>query len=888
LKHKTYKTILFILSISYLFFTLQNSFAKGDNMDKHDLVSKKKLQNGVVSIIKHSNRAPVVAVQVWVMAGSAYETPQQAGITHLIEHMIFKGTEKRKPGEIASSIETIGGSINAYTSLDYTVYHCEVPRDAARQAIDILADAVFHSTFDPVELEREKQVVLEEIKMREDRPTSRLSRIVMENAYTVHPYKRPVIGFEHTVNSFTRDDILAYMKQRYQPENIKVVIVGDIPVEQGHLLTEEFFGNISGAKQEQPKPQRETAQTALRLHVENMNIHEGYLAMAFSGLPPFDHEDTVALDLLATVLGEGTSSRLTKNLKDKKQLVHSISSYSFTPQGPGLFEITSSIEPKLATQVIIETVRELVLLQNELISDNELNRAKTQVEKGFISSRETMEGDAQKYGIFEALKGEPDAETVYIAKLRALTPKDIQNVAQKYMAVSNLTIAAVFPNDTKTSLNADELQQELVKQGLSPVPASDVQSVFAPVEKLSLSNGMTLLIRELPDVPTVAVKAVFPGGLRHESPETNGLFNYLARSWIKGTDKLSAHELADSIEGLGGSIEGFAGQNTFGLSAHFLSQHLDQSLALFTETLTSPAFLQSEVESLKSSMLAELKHQEDSLTSITLREFRRELYSPHPYSLNLVGSEPVFQKTTSSDLKRLYDTYCLPEKGVISIVGDVKSSDIIQKLENLLGNWKPAPVAVAAPQRPKPNPLNEPRIFKLKKEKEQTHVILGFPSASIDHPDRFSLEVLSAILAGQGGRLFTNLRDKESLAYSVTFTVGLGIEYGYAAFYIACSPEKTNDATKAFWREIYLLLENPVSQQEIDRAKAWLIGEHEIGLQTNASQALDIAINELYGLGYSFSEQYIQRIKDVTREDVHRIARTYLTPKNYVLIQVGS
>lgn len=856
-------------------------------MEQSDNVSKKTLPNGISSIVKQSKRAPVVAVQVWVMAGSAYETPHQAGITHLIEHMIFKGTEKRKTGEIASSIEAIGGSINAYTSLDYTVYHCEVPKDAAKQAIDILADAVFHSAFDPVELEKEKQVVLEEIKMRDDRPTSKLSKILMENAYNTHPYKRPVIGFVHTVSSFTRDDILAYIKQHYQPNNVKVVLVGDIPTEQGHLMTEEFFGQLPTEPQPTQEQPQETAQTSPKIHVENMNIHEGYLAIAFSGLPSFNHDDTVALDALATVLGGGHSSRLTKNLKDKKQLVHSIDSYSFTPQGPGLFEITAAIEPELATQVITETMREITLLQKELISDEELNRVKTHVEKGFISSRETMEGDAQKYGIFEALTGNPLAETVYLAKLRALTAKDIQNVAKKYLSASNITIAAVFPKDSKLSLTPEQIQQELQRQGLPIAPETGSQNTFAPVSKLSLTNGMTVLVRELPDVPTVAIKAVFHGGLRHETPETNGLFNYLARAWVKGTDKMDAHELADSIEGLGGSIDGFAGQNTFGLSAHFLSQRLNQSLALFADILTSSTFPQSEVDNLKPSMLAELKKQEDSLPSIAFREFRRELFLPHPYGLNTVGRESVFQKTSQQDVKNLYSTYCTPEKGIISVVGDVNTAQIIQELENLLGNWKPKPVATLPQERANPKTLTEPRTFKLKKEKEQTHILLGFPSAPIDHPDRFAIDVLSATLAGQGGRLFTNLRDKESLAYSVTFMAGPGLEHGFAAFYIACSPEKANDATKAFWREIYHLLEAPISQQELERAKTWLIGDHEIDLQTNAAQALDIAINELYGLGFNFSEQYLKNIKEVTKEDVQRIAKKYLTPKNYVLVQVG-
>ncbi len=851
-------------------------------------LSKVVLPNGLNAIVKESHRAPVVAVQVWVKAGSAYETDKEAGITHLIEHMIFKGTKKRGPGELARAIESVGGTINAYTSVDYTVYHCVVPKQYLDTALDILSDAVFHSTFDSKELEREKKVVLEEMRMREDSPQARLYRMLMETAYKVYPYRRPVIGYPETVKSFTRQDILDYMARRYRPALMSVVVAGDVESNRALSLIRDTFGGAEAIAAEPSQEPSEPAQEKPRLSAEAMDINEGYLAIAFSGIPDFNGPDVPAIDVLAALLGRGDSSRLAQALKERLQLVHSIDASAFTPAGPGLFEVTATLDPGNIQPALSQILKEIYRLQNEQVLDEELEKAKIQVETGFVYSQETMEGEARKLGLFQTMAGDPAAERIYLERIRKVSAEDIQRVARKYLGRKNFSVSLIAPEGHIPALTVDDLgitaqEAELEASGIE---AGGAGILVRPVRRFTLTNGLTVLILEAPEVPTVAVRLVFPGGVRYERPKNNGLFNFLARAWTKGTDSHSALGISEMIDGMGGSISGFSGQNTFGLQGRFLTQNLEKGLGLFTEIVLTPTFPTNEVEKLRQLIIARIRQQEDYLPGVAIREFNRLLFSPHPYGMNPLGTVETIKTLTAADLQKAYKDYAVPERGVLSIVGDVNTDEVISEIKTLFGGWQ-AETDFVLPTPPAPEPLDSPRFLNLKREKQQDHIVLGFPGTTISSPERYSLEVLNAILSGQGGRLFTDLRDKKSLAYSVTSFLGLGLDYGSFAFYIACAPEKKSRAQKALWKEIYQILDEPVGNDELERAKKWLIGRYEIGLQTNGAQAMDMALNELYGLGYNYSSEYIKQIGKVTSDQVMDAAKKFLNTEAYVLVIVG-
>ncbi|RUM89030.1 MAG: insulinase family protein, partial [Thermodesulfatator sp.] len=751
------------------------------------------LDNGLTAVVKEAHRAPVAAVQVWVKAGSAYETDAQAGITHLIEHMIFKGTEKRGPGELARTIESLGGTINAYTSYDYTVYHCVVPSSHLNTALDILEDAVFHSKFDPSELEREKKVVLEEMRMREDRPRVMLFEDLMKISYSRYPYMRPIIGNEKTVMSFTRSDILAYMAQRYRPCNISVVVAGDVDTQKAVAMIGQYFGKETKASCDSPGFPEEPVQNSPRHSLRKMECQEGYLAISFSGIPGFNSADVPALDLLAAYLSHGESSYLVSTLKNQLQLVHSVSASAFTPMGPGLFEITANIDPDKAEAVLSKTFSLLFGLKESQISQKELRKAKTQVLTDFIFSQETMEGEARKLGVFQTLAGDANKEQEYLEKVRQVTTADIQAVSRKYFRADAINVAMVIPEKEKVSIDEKKLSNIIMEAEIAAsaakLPPDENIAVKNVVRKFILANGATILALEAHDLPTVAVRIVFPGGLRYETPDNNGIFNLLARTWNKGTSLHDADAISDITDSLGATISGFSGQNSFGLQGRFTSDSFKKGLGLLMEVLLSPTFPKEEVEKQKPLILARIRQQDDYLPGVAIREFRKLLFSPHPYGMNVLGTPETVTRLDSHDLKQLYNAFAVPDRAIISVVGDIDADELYQNLDTQLKSWQNEST-LFLPTPPAPEPVTAPKMVSLHRERQQEHIVLGFMGPGLTSPDRYPLEVLNAILSGQGGRLFTDLRDKKSLAYSVTSFTGFGIDYGSIASYIACAPEK--------------------------------------------------------------------------------------------------
>ena len=849
---------------------------------------KKVLSNGLTAVVMESHRAPVVAVQIWVKAGSAYETEEQAGITHLIEHMIFKGTEKRGPGELASIIESLGGTINAYTSYDYTVYHCVVPKDHLSTALDVLEDAVFHSTFDKNELEREKKVVLEEMKMRLDNPHTRLFEDLMKISYQVYPYRRPIIGYEETVKSFTRQDILAYMAQHYRPCNMAVIVTGDVNGTEAISRIEEYFGREKKLECTNPSFPKEPVQTAPRMIRTSMDCNEGYLALAFSGIPDFTGEDVPALDLLSSLLSDGESSLLVSRLKNQLGLVHTISASAFTPRGPGLFEITADIDPENLKRAMTAILIELSRLKEQEISPQELKRAKTQLVTDFIYSQETMEGEARKLGVFQVLAGDASKEAEYIERVKGLTGEDIKRVAQKYLDSKRLNVSMVFPEGSAVTFEDKDLQEVLSNAAAGNMEGEPKtkEGAAGNIKRFTIGNGITLLCLEDHSLPTVGVRIVMPGGLRYENPSNNGIFNMIAKAWTKGTSLHNAQALSEIIDSMGAEINGFSGQNSFGLKAKFTSDTLKRGLAVLGEILLSPSFPDKEIEKLKPQVLASIKRQDDYMPSVAIREFKKLLFSPHPYGMNVLGTPENVMRFSQEDLVSVFREYAVPDRAIIAVVGDFNTAQLKNELSSLLKGWVNESETFL-PSPPSPSAFTAPKVVSIHRDKQQEHIVLGFMGTSISDSDRYPLEVLNAILAGQGGRLFKELRDKESLAYSVTSFLNFGIDYGFIATYIACSPEKKKRAQEGLWRQLYKVQQQAPSAPELERAKNWIVGRYQISLQTPGAKAMDMAINELLGLGYNFSDRYPELIRKVSPEDVTDVAKKYFNSQAYVLVSVG-
>ncbi len=850
----------------------------GAFVDRGEVVSRT-LPNGLEVLVQEEPSQKVVEVQVWVGVGSRDEPAGKEGIAHLFEHMLFKGTKTRGVGEIASTVEAAGGDINAYTSMDHTVYHITIANEYAATAMEILADAIQYSTFDSGELEREKLVVKEEINRGKDNPSRIFSQELFKTAYIVHPYGRTVIGTPESVDSVKRGDMVDFHKAWYVPGNMKLLVVGGVSASEVFERAAELFvekGNKGSEREESVEPR----QDKLRNFSLVMDTDPARVTFAFP-IGELTDPDTPVLDLAAAILSGGRSARFPIHLRDQG-IVLSAWAYAYTPRDPGLFmvgAITTQDKVEIASRALLQQVARL---QTELVSIEELNLARDQIINDKIFSRETVQGQARELGYLALTLGDMGFNDTYYSRLQSVGPGDILEVAGRVFKPERAT--AGFLTRDPGSQPDEGTTARLLTDILKPA-AESASTAAAAVYRSILPNGITLIVREDRRLPLVAVRAGVLGGVRYETQEAQGSYNLLAHLLTRGTGKRTAQEMAQKLDSLSASLGGFSGRNSLGITGKFLSRDIREGFSLMREVLTEATLPQGEIDLFKGQVVSAIKAQKDNMTSFALDLFRRTLFREHPYRFNVMGTEESVGNITKNGLLSIYRTVIQPKGMVISVSGDITVQRAYKLTQEYFGDME------GASYDPGPLPVEVDRVGiiserAIREDKAQTHVILGYPGPALDDADLDALEVLNAVLAGQGGRLFKELRDKESLAYSVFSFVAPGIDPGYIAFGIGVSPAREAEAVEGFLEQIRQIRKEPVSAQEMARAKRYLVGSHMIGLQTLQSRGDEVFFPALYGQDLDHALSIEKRIQSVTAWQVKEAALKFLDPENFTLAVV--
>ena len=869
------------LSFSLLLTNLEISMAT-ETVTKEQDINKFVLDNGLTVILDQNNSSPVTAINVWVKTGSACEQEGEYGLAHVHEHMLFKGTKKRAVGEIANTIEAGGGDINAFTSFDETVYYVVSASRFLNTALDILADAMQNSTFDPAELEKELEVVLEEIRRGEDSPSRVLSQKMFATAYDVHSYKRPVIGTDESVKSFTREKILKFYNKWYTPQNMVLVVVGDFDTKKLIPQINKTFGKLEKRKLKKCEIPSEPVQNKIKTFVIDKEVNEAYFSMAFHATDAKD-EDTPALDVISNILGSGESSRLFRNIKEEKGLVNSIYSYAFTPKYDGLFAVGGTLPPENIDAAYQDIIKQIYELKYKPVSKDEINKAIVNIESDAVYSKETMQGQAQKLGFFEVEADDYRYEDEYLKRVKSITAEDIMDIANKYFIDSNITAGVLVPT-TQKNITAAALKKTIVNEAklVDKEFTKKTKEIKSDVTSTVLKNGIRVIVKENSSVPLFAARAVFLGGVRYEDESTNGISNFLAQMFTRGTTTRSSEEIAVEIESIAGDIDGFSGRNSLGVSVEALSENIEPAMDIFADVILNPVFPGEEIERARREVLSDINKENDNLLRKNINLFLNTLYTEHPYRFNVLGTEQNVQKFNKKALTGYYKKIVDPRNMVISVVGDINTAQVLEIIEKHFGSMgKSEFVELKIKSEARPDKIREEVIYE--KDKNQTHIILGFQGPTLYDKNYYAFEVLNTILAGQGGRLFLELRDKKSLAYTVTSFLSPGIEHGFFGIYIGTAPGKEAEALEGIKNEITKLLKNGITKSELNRAKNYLVGNFEIGLQQNTSQAAKIAFDELYGLGWDGYKTYSDNIFAVTKEDVIKVSKKFINLDKYTL-----
>jgi zinc protease len=822
-------------------------------------------------LLREVRVAPVVELQIWAKVGSADERPGEEGLAHFHEHMLFKGTARRGVGQIAGEIEGVGGRINAYTTFDVTVYHATVPSEHAHVALDVLADAVGQPAFDPAEVAREVEVVLEEIRRSEDSPHHVLSDALFSEAYQTHPYRAPILGTPASVAAFDQGRVQAFYRRWYTPENLVVVAVGDFDSAAFLESVRATFASWTPGGTRRNRP-HEPTQRQPRCALLRRPFETACLELAWP-IVEFRHIDAPLLDLLGFILGEGDSSRLVRRVKEHDALADRIDSSSYTPLDAGLFGASADAEPEQVARVVEAVAREVELLRLAPVTEAELEKARTNFLATEHWERESVSGLARKLGSFHVIAGAWQHEAAYLGAIRRATPADLLRVAREWLAPERLTVAAVLPED------ADGLAVDAVlaaaesgarqARGRFARPVAREREV--DVHSYELGNGIAVHVVPRHELPVVSLRAALLGGLLHESPATAGVSNFLASMWLRGTLSRSAADFAREVESLAADVDGFSGRNSAGLTLEVTRDQLSPALDLFCEALLEPAFAAEELERERRETLAALARREDRLGSRVFDLFTAALWKAHPYGLPISGTPEAVQGFTREMLIERHARTVRPDNLVVAVVGDVAPDDAAAELSRRLGELRSGAPAFELPgEEPPPD---APREVELRKDRAQRHLVIGFRGLGLQDPDREALEVLTQMLSGQGGRLFLELRDRKSLAYTVTAMNVEGVAPGFFAVYIATAPEKLEEAQRSLHDELTRVLEAPPGEAELAASANHLVGNFVIDEQRSATRAAHIALDARYGLGPAADRDYAERVRAVTREDVLRVAR---------------
>ncbi|NBO37918.1 insulinase family protein [bacterium] len=886
-------------------------------------VQHRYLSNGCECYLEQVDFAPLVTLQMWVKTGSLDEQPHEFGMAHVLEHMLFKGTERfPKTGDIARQVEAAGGEINAYTTFDHTVFYINAPREFAFQGAELLFDVVCSSLLDSDELSRELEVVVEEIRRSRDNPSARLSHTLFAKLFAGHPKGRPVIGYEAVVKSFTRESLMAFYKRWYIPNNMFFVGAGDFHMGEMSERLESLAARFAPASLPSRVWSRTHARPPLTSPVCEV-IHGPYQETRLQltvPAPCLEDSSTPAWEMFASILGQGDSSRLSQSVKDEAQLVTAIDSSLYTPRFPyGFAGFGFYGRSESALDALQCAMGEIARLAKDGPTSAELQRVLTAAKAEKIYSRESVEGLVRNIGNNLLTTAKLEFDTIFLQKLNQVTTSQVQScakeVCQKFLDGQITCVAAtneehaeqvnaktlaeaihscreILQSTLHGSLNKNSPQSELATQCKTFVSQRNPHVIHS---ELQLGSDAVLHFnrRVSQRLPVVSHVLVWRWGQHHEPIEKIGLNAFLAQMLTRGTTRQSYRAFVTELEDMGASISAFSSRDLFGLRLDALSEVQPRALRMLLDCLARPAFSTDQFERVMRETEEVLVAQKDSPGSRLSRLNGPLFFADHPYGRPLLGQLETLRTITIDDLVQQWQRLLISEKFVFSAAGsfDVEAtfdtvglelSEIAQNRTQRIAQFGALSEARTAPQMPA-----QTRIGFDILEREQAHISLGVRSYTLSDSRRTALEVACSVLGGQGGRLFMDLRDAQSLAYSVGCSQSPGLMGGTFTTYIGTAAEKTQQAIAGLKSHIETLARSEPSSEELMRAKNSLLGAQSLDSQHHHYQSSQLAMSDVYGLGYDNFLGFKERIEAVTAAQVSSALRDLLGQESACIAVVG-
>lgn len=830
-----------------------------------------RLKNGLTVYIIRDSRFPLVCTRLYVGTGSANETAEQAGISHVLEHMVFKGTEKRPKGQVARDVESLGGYLNAATSFDKTWFITDMPAKHWKTGMDVVKDMAFHPSLDPAELEAEKDVIVSELKGGDDTPTRRLFEDLQVAGLAHTVYGRPIIGFEKTIRAVTADDLRAYIRTWYQPQNMMLLVAGDIDPKAVLAHAEELFGDLKNDTiLPEPAPvQLEGAAGGPRVEVTYGPWNKVYLGIALPA-PALGDQRSIDLDVLAYALGGDGTSQFYRKYRYEKQLVDSISVGNMSLNRAGLFYMVAQLDADKVEPFWQEFTRDLAALDAGKITPDVIERARFNYEDGMDRASETLDGLTSWKATVQFELGGPQGEANVRHALAAVDSARLRQAQDLWLRPDQVRVRVLAPEKAKLP------DLDAILQRNWPAPAVERQKAAAAAEKVGkreivdLGQGRTVILQPDRTIPYVSLEILRPGGNALLKPADQGLAQLTAATLTDGCGTRDLDAMERFVAERAASLSASAGVQSFTVSLTGPARFNADYFALLGDLLHKPTFAEKDVRRQADTLKAALVRRQDNPMSFMGSKINGFLFpGGQPYGFDGLGTAENQDRFGPGDVQAFWKQQNA-QPWILSVAGDFDREKVLAFARSL-----PVPTAPAV-DVPQPTWGADKRLPLSLPGRQQAHLLLAFHAVPLDHPDAPALMLLESVLSGQSGLLFNKLRDEQGLGYTVTAFYRSLPEAGFMAFYIGTTPRNLDVARQGFSGIIKDIKTDLLPAELLAKGLNRMEGSYYRGRQSLGARADEAASERLLGQPQDFQKRLLEKAAKVTPEQLREVARKYL------------
>lgn len=891
-------------------FFLAHSFLLGTSMVdvKKEFVThpvhKKILKNGMTVLVRPMHHIPKVSVQVWYNVGSKDEKTGEKGIAHLIEHMIFKGTDRLSESDINIITHMLSGKTNAFTSYDYTGYLFNMPTHHWKSVLPILADCMSNVSFKDDQLNSEMKAVIQELKMYRDSYQRALIEEMMPAIFPDHPYHHPIVGYKQDLWSIHGKDLRSFYKKHYLPNNATLVVVGDVEVDEVFALAEEFFGTIPANKEYKKDQLYFNKDIGTKSVTMYRDVQQPFITNAFV-VPGIKNRSEHVLEIASLILGEGRSSRLQKRLIDELQLVTSIDTAYHDLFDHALFFIM--YEPKeLSDCDAIDAViqEEIAEITSQGPTDEEVARALKKAQMKLYSVMEDTEDQAYAIGKYFLATGDENYVYNYLSESPEVMAKNVQALFADYMRPTLMHKGLLLPLPesekvywTALQKESDDEDKRILSERVRNTPVEDPRSALSTVVKepgvfnfpkpevVTLGNGLKVFYYNNENTPKINVLLELKAKSWYDPDDKQGLYNFVASMLTEGTENYTATEFAQELESRGMSLSASPGY----ISMSMMSDDFEKGLELLQEVVSQATFDKKEIEKVRAQLLADIKNFWDEPKSFSGQVLRESIYKGHPYSKNTLGKAEVISNIKRADLVEFYRRFISPEGAKIAIVGDLRKKNVQEILEKTLGAWQ--------------GPTVEPVVFpELKRTVScevdypinRDQVVLCYAGLSIDrkNPDYDKCLLFDQIfghgaLGSMSSRLF-ELRERTGLFYTIngTLLANADEQPGMMLVKTIVSLDRLKEAEKAIKNTIDTVADS-LTEQELKEAKLAVLNSLMYNFESNKAIAGAFLFLDKYNLPPTFFDQRAKDLAGITLDQVKAVAKKMLQSGSLLTLRIG-